>query len=238
MDERDDLFKFLGLDENGEPPPLHPHLRPYITSAGVSGTPALKHPLVFSLPYASVMNDVLNQQYMQTKKAVQRAEDEGNWYQYIFLHERPHRLEAFMRLAVWLSDEAYWNLLGDIWTDSENIWQNKELWSVALSSDRGYREHMMEKDDRKMYAGLDPQVTIYRGTNAPDRMGCGMSWTLDPTRAEWFARRLIYDSNLEPTVVTAKVEKRNVIAYLGGREEEEVVALPQNIVVLGKETLP
>jgi hypothetical protein len=43
-----------------------------------------------------------------------------------------------------MPDEVYWEILGDIWTDSENIWQHKDGWREAFvraPSPRVHDEH-------------------------------------------------------------------------------------------------
>lgn len=90
----------------------------------------------------------------------------------------------------------------------------------------------MDHDERRVLANQPDTFTIYRGTEAPDGLGAGFSWTLSRERAVWFARR--FDKG-EPTLITATVGRARVIAYLAGRGEEEIVVLPEHVTITAKE---
>lgn len=70
-------------------------------------------------------------------------------------------------------------------------------------------------------------LIVYRGTTWGRRRG--MSWTLDPLRAEWFADRWNSGGKGEGLVFKTIVDPSAVLALLGdaeGRDEDEVVVDP------------
>ena len=58
----------------------------------------------------------------------------------------------------------------------------------------------------------------------------GWSWTTDPDKAEWFARRFAVRGK-ECFVAEGTVSKQYVIAYFTGRNESEIVVDPRRVVV-------
>ena len=79
-----ELEKVLSRQED-----LHPDLQPYVAEG--EDWLALRHPVMYSVPYIPSFNALINQQYIFKKQHVQEAFDEGSWNRYIFLHERPAR---------------------------------------------------------------------------------------------------------------------------------------------------
>jgi len=73
-------------------------------------------------------------------------------------------------------------------------------------------------------AGVEPptgELTVYRGISA-GRNRRRLSWTTDPDRAAWFARRYAYYFG-HGTVLAAEVSPRHVLGIFHGRREAEVV---------------
>lgn len=212
---------------------LLPELERWLVDIPTFGR-ALKHPLCFDVPYFEAMAGYTNKRYLQMKEIVEELAEEGKWYTYVFMHERPYRLETFTDIAHELSDEEYWEIAGGVWTDTENLWQNYSEWHDVLDSDRAGREMMMDEDERVALAALPDEFTIYRGFKHPLEHGqvCGLSWTLDRERAVWFASRWLDDLVDEPAVATARVKKSDVIAHFLGRGEQEIVVLPEHLIDL------
>jgi hypothetical protein len=208
----------------GQKEELDPELKRYLT-VGPHFT-ALQHPLVYSVPYFPELNAMLNKQLRAKKEIIAKEEAAGDYRHAMWLHERPHRLNYFARIADRLSDEDYWRTLGTAYVDSENIWQNSALVRHLLSDPnrQGSRQMIMDEDDLAKYNTLPETFKVYRGCIAKNKNG--MSWTLDPGKAEWFARRL---SKKNPIVITGIVNKADVIAYFGGREEQEIVVDPRKV---------
>jgi hypothetical protein len=214
-DEGWNLMKILASDE-----PLHDDLVPYFENK--EGITSLRHPLVYQV--FGVNNGLANKQYEQKTKAVAKAIREGKWYTYVFLHERPYRCDALIAVrddvGVRISDEDWWKLVGAVWTDSENIWQNFAEWDDILNTERPERECMMNADERVVFDSLPNEITVYRGSTRGLNEG-GLSWTTDHAVARFFARR--YDHKGSGVIDHGVVPKALVVAYFDGRNENEIV---------------
>ncbi len=154
----------------------------------------------------------------------------GEWHSYVFLHERPHRVEAFAKIAQELPDEEYWQLLGGVWVDTEWPSDREFTWCRLLTSERPGREGLMDDDERARHGALPDPVPVYRGYVHDDEFDGseGMSWTLSEDRASWFAQRFAFDGD-EPLVARGQVDKADVIAVFLGRQEDEVLVLPEHV---------
>lgn len=204
---------------------LHPDLASCIFEEGTLGK-CLKHPLIIGLFYHPGMNAMYNSQYQAKLKYIAEAEEKKNWSSYIWMHERPYRLEKFSEIESELSDQEYWELLGSIWSDSENLWQYGSILGWLINKNRSGRESMMDEHEKKLLAKLPDEFTIYRGHQTKNRLG--YSWTLSYWRAKWFANRFQQKGQ---GVVKATVKKEHVIAVLLGRNEFEIVALPKHLKI-------
>ncbi|WXX09708.1 hypothetical protein [Mycobacterium phage MS810] len=121
----------------------------------------------------------------------------------------------------------HWPLLGLIWTDSENIWENRGAWYRRLTEPRRIadRQTLMSVSDYNTLRDLPSSFKVYRGFN-DDGDAEGLSWTLNAAKARWFATR--YDQT-GATVATGTVDRDDVIAYFSSRGEDEIVVLPENV---------
>ena len=89
-------------------------------------------------------------------------------------------------------------------------------------------------DKAKLRACGDPlpgpgPFTVYRGVagRGSARRIPGLSWTGSPTKAAWFAERLLLP---DPAVFTVTVDADAVLAYSNARREDEyVVMLPDSV---------
>lgn len=208
------------LDFIGEPEELDPALIPYL-SESENGWLMIRHPLVYSIVHSPPLNKLVNAQLRAKRAAVDLAYDKNDWHSYIWLHERPYRVDAFQEIMEWMSDEQYWSLLGDIWIDSENIRQNPDEWEELLNSERPLRAFIMDDDERADLDDMPAVITVYQGhTTVRDD---GWSWTTERETALWFAHRF---ANLEQgtaALSTGTVNKADVLAYFTGRNESEIL---------------
>lgn len=176
----------------------------------------------------------MNYIYEQNKKLAEELRQEGDWYRYVFVHETAYILDVFSKIAKQLSDKEYWTILGAVYTQSENLWQQKRKLVRLLSADRPQRAFLMNGRERNYLAKLPSTLTIHRGYQY--RNADSWSWTLDPKKAEWFARRFEVLGG-KPTVATGKAKKRDVIAYFSGRREKEIVVDPAVVKVTERNVL-
>lgn len=193
---------------------LHPDLQPYLEE-GVLG-PQLRHPLVYAVPLWTKAH--ANYIYEQKKADLIDAVLHREYSKIIFLHERPYRLDAFVKIAKDLPDDKYWSLLASIWTDTENGWQNLDTWRALFASERPGRGHLMDVDEHSTLRNLPDTVEIYRGCEKGVNED-GISWTLNRDKAEFFANRF----TKQGIVLTKQINKSDIIAVFNGRGEAEVI---------------
>lgn len=220
---------------------LDPELEEHVYQDGAMG-PCIKHPLVFSIVHHPQLNAMVNAQLRAKKEAVARAEEKGDWHQFVWLHERPYRLDALLvaKDALASEPEAFWGLAGEVWVDSENIWQNMDEWRDVFETPAWIRppvrQHFMSEEDRQTMqlptnkGGVENVVTVYRGFCHEDASD-GFSWSLREDTALFFARRAVWRSGEEnkPLIATGTVSKRDVIGLMTGRGEFEIVVLPEDV---------
>lgn len=199
---------------------LNPELKPYYIVQ--NGIPMIKHPLVFSIFHMDIQNYIINQHYEWKKRAIKKAIKEKKWSSFIFLHERPYRLEAFLQIAdkIRKSPKQYWETLGSIWVDSENIWQNMDEWRYLLENGPEKKEYFMSKEDRAVFKNLPEHLVVYRGF-VPKQNKSGYSYTLSPEKAEWFSKRF----GKPGKVLKREIKKEDVFAYKNDRNEQEIIIL-------------
>lgn len=210
-----DPASLLGKQEE-----LDPELQGYLETLDTFGN-SIRHPLVYSIMHFPQMNAWVNQQLRAKREALQRAERDCDWHSYIWLHERPYRIEAFQEIEDNLTDEQYWYLLGKAWIDSENIRQNPDVWFDLLQADRDSRPAIMVEGERSDLRDMPAVIPVYQGhTVSRDD---GMSWTIDLATAEWFAHRFAWLESDRPALSIGTVKRADVLAYFTGRNESEIV---------------
>jgi hypothetical protein len=201
---------------------IDPELKPWIEKK--QGWTMLRHPLVFGVPYMEEMNSLYNAQLKQKKEYAQKALENKDWNQYLYIHERPYRFNKFIEIKNLMSDKEYWHNLGSIWSDSENIWQYGNIIKDLLTSERKQKEQFMNKAERDFFKKLPEKFIIYRGHQKLNRKG--YSWSLSYWHACWFAQRF---ESVKHGILQATVSKKDIIGVLLRRGEYEIVALPNNL---------
>lgn len=197
---------------------LHRDLVPFLSS--YKGISCLRSPLLYSVPYSPNLNAMLNSQYVKKKEYVRNLFERGKYESYIYVHEKPYQLNAFLECESFLNDNArYWEILRFIWTQSENTWQNKQIWKLMFKSRWDSRQLFMTDSDKNTFEKLPDELKVYRGY-VPKRNKNGISHTLDKEKAEWFAKRFNANGEiLERTVLKSKV------LYTNQRNEQEIIIL-------------
>jgi hypothetical protein len=216
------LNEFYGKEE------LHEELKKYIFEADFIGQ-VLQHPLVYQVPYSPQFNKMVNKQFEFKKNKLEQAIENKDWDNYIFMHERPYRIEAFQAIEENLSNKEYWSTLKSIFVDSENIYQNFNDWENLFYSERDCKEYFMSEDNKLAFDELPEELIIYRGFVNDDGEN-SFSWSLDIEKAIWFANR--FSKGEEYYVAKATVNKKDIIGYTNDRNEEEIVVLPEHLNIL------
>lgn len=202
---------------------LHPDLRPHVLTDEDLGMQVLHHELVVQVPYLPKLNAVVNQSYLAKREAIERAVNDGDLSRIIWLYERPYRLHAFVRHMDAMDDETYWSLLRDVWVDTEFPWRNMSTWKNLFAAKRPYRRSfLMMPDEFNALSNMPKRVRVYRGCELEHEAdGCGISWTVRKDVAEFFARR--FDRG--GSVITAEVDRGDIVAYFDNRNEDEVILI-------------
>lgn len=205
--------------------PLNPELTPYLQT-GPLGI-ALFHPLFYQIIYDETMNAFINHSFNQKKLAQLIARKTKAWGSYVFLYERPYRLQGFLEIRLALNDKEYWSLLGDVYTDSDNIWQNFDVWVKLLSSNRRFTKEFTGKEDRSFFNKLPEEMTIYRGYQRGKNKK-GLSFTLSKDKAIWFSARY----SKTGAVFELVVNKKQTFAYTNCRNEQEIILKPKFLTLI------
>lgn len=228
-----DAFKRM-LDPAQPTEELDPELARYLEDSELFGQ-SIRHPLYYSIVHHERLNAIANAGYRLKKEALRKARAEGAWSTYVWLHERPYRLWALTQIAEELTDRRHWKLLGEIWTDSENIHECYDEWLDALHSPRKDRWAMMAtKRERERWRGLHRAagvaVPIYRGF-CHDGGEHGPSWTLARERGVWFAQRFATED--DPARLASGIcDAEHIVAYFDQRGEDEVLILPEHVHIV------
>lgn len=91
---------------------------------------------------------------------------------------------------------------------------------------------LMEAEERAVYDSLPERLVLYRGTCTEELEDLewgdvhGVSWSLDIEKARFFAKRKNGYGNR--CVLKLTIDKENVLAYLKGMEESEMICLYPN----------
>lgn len=217
------LEELMGKQEE-----LDPELAAYVDPDGPLG-PILRHPLCYNISQHPAWNAMMNETLRQKRAALQRAITGRHWRTVVFLHERPYRIDAFTNYCWRMGDRSYWSLLGSIYTDTENLWQNYDLWVDCLQADRRYRSHLMSPEDRvALRKDHDAVITVHRGWSEGGTGAHGLSWTTNSVVAKYFARRLAAKGDRQ-FIATGQVKKRDVLGFFDSRSEQEILVLPGNV---------
>ena len=221
------------LDDWMKETPLHPDLEPFVRKGTVMGT-MVHSPLVIQPLYSRDRCSQINGLYEQKLRHVEEAIKAGDFERAVMLHERPYRFDALgiaVGQGLTVGTAEYWSVVGRVWIDSENIHENFKAWRELWKGDATHRHHAMSDEDREAFSKLPDRIRVYRGYSMYGTK-MGLSWSIERERAIWFAHRFaqqIEYSRHGGTVGCGYVAKENVLAYMGGRGESEIVIDPSHV---------
>lgn len=93
-----------------------------------------------------------------------------------------------------------------------------------------------KKIGQKFIETLPETVTIYRGEGDKSTpVEKALSWTLSKEVAFFFACK---NSNTGSSIYTAQIKREAILDYLDDRNEEEILAFPEDVKILSKVDLP
>lgn len=158
-----------------------------------------------------------------------------DWERLIFFHQRHCRLRTFIRILKSRHRDSlypqYWQVLGQIWTDTETVFGDLCQWRELFSNTQTpHPETFMTPDEQTFLASLPERLTIYRGYNPKYNNRAGYSWTLDSSIAERLGKRDWLMPGLDKplpcatgAVLTRDIDKDEVFAYSNRRRESEIL---------------
>ncbi|MEJ7821357.1 MAG: hypothetical protein WKF85_03490 [Chitinophagaceae bacterium] len=138
--------------------------------------------------------------------------------------------QAFLSIRPVLKGRLYWNALRRAYEHSDDLYHYRYDIKEVFKRDEPDRDSMMNKKERDYLQKLPDKITIYRGMTKKEYQSkeFGISWSLKKEKAEYFAFK--YGRNfstyrLKKTVHQVTINKKDVIAFLNGREEYEIIYL-------------
>ena len=207
---------------------LHEDLKMYLDKDTDLGD-FIKHPLLFWASYDDSVTGIVNDSYKAKLKEAEKERKAKKWENWLMLHERPYRLDAFMSIASELDKKNYWELLSRIWIDTEFPTVNKDIWIQLFTRKLPNKRKLMSGKERRVLARLpDKDINVFRGYS-DDEHADGISWTLSYEKAEEFAKRW---GSEDAKIAEGMCKKEDILAFLNGRNEEEIIIDPEKVRVL------
>lgn len=138
---------------------------------------------------------------------------------------KPYWVTLASHMRRLITDEREWGtLVKYVWINTEFPHQTPTEELLALFE--GVRkDFLMEELDYADYEKLPEEMTVYRGLQGPKAKVRGLSWTLDPAVASWFAQRF----NKAGRVFEARIRKKDVLFFTDACGEKEVVLNPRKL---------
>lgn len=146
--------------------------------------------------------------------------------QAIYFCDSYSRLEGVFNLYGRMRFSSWLRILGESWPICDNISQFYAELYEALDGN-GTIDEMMTRAERRQFDRLPEVVTIYRGCGEHNQDG--LSWSLDKAVAGKFPFMTRYRAR-HPLLITATVEKEEIIALKMGSGEQEVITLHPNVI--------
>jgi hypothetical protein len=210
------------IDMYGENPTdtrkLLPELQPYVQYCESLKTTVLRHPLVFQIPFLFSWK-IANAQFTAKSRIIAADPPEKT----VWFYERPYRIPRMDEIKDKISPETFRALWEQVWKDAEEPHQFGDV-PLKLFKRAGFLT-----DDESQWANLPPVLTVYRGQEAGHKPG--ISWTLNPVQARFFARRYATPED-HPVVHEGMLHKKRVLAFFDGRKEQEVVVEPKHVTTI------
>jgi len=141
----------------------------------------------------------------------------------IMIIHKPFRLPFLIYIKDEIDNETFSKLLIENWIVTEFPNQNGIPMMLELFK-KADKNYLMDEDDRKEYDKLPEKVKIYRGIQKGARED-GLSWTTNKEVAEWFAKRFNHNGK----IIEGWINKKDIFAYIGERNESEVIVDPYKI---------
>jgi len=136
--------------------------------------------------------------------------------------------DSFIDSISILNDAEYWYCLREAYQDSDNTYSSRHYLRALFSAQKKYRNNLMKKREIDFIINLPAKLKIFRAmtVDEADNKKYGVSWTLDHSKALYFKDK--YGRNYatkdkEKTIIDLDIDKQDVIAYWGDRDEKEII---------------
>jgi hypothetical protein len=198
-------------------PSLHPDLRPYLDGHKLRH-PQLKFDFAFPVFFAR-----LNRLYRHQLESHTAQYMPNKWDHFHPELSGPDRLEHFLKTHRPIDDSAYYQLVGQLWTAPELLAVPSGFILTIVDWSHANTSHIMTTAEHAGLAELSETFSLYRGH--PESLRDGCSWTLDRNIArQWALGQPAGDS-----VSTGTVAKKDILAYITRRDEQEILVAPQDV---------
>lgn len=155
-------------------------------------------------------------------------EQQKNLSGVFWMINKPDRLQILHLVSgMWEMNGEYETILRDAWTSTEFPPQLPNRTLISLF-ERADKSKMMDDVEKAKLGELPEVITIWRGLQDKRAKTKGLSWTVNRNTAIWFATRWKSD---QTKLVTAKIRKEYVYAYINQRNEEELVVNPNHLSI-------
>ena len=183
-------------------------------------------PVYYNLNHLFTLDKMTLEYINQYKKDLINLLNKNNWESFIIQINDTFVVDHFIRHYKEIPKEQIGGILCDIYSSREYILNtlSKEIIRECLD---GIHVNEIDPDliDSEGY------INIYRGqTYDSTPLSDALSWTLDKSKAKWFANRF----NSCGTVYKGKVKLKNVLAYIGHRDESEILVEYKHILNVKK----
>lgn len=158
----------------------------------------------------------------QAERMIDKTED---YCSFLLIIRKPYLLAFFKYTKQYLDEKDYSEFLINSWVMDEyaNCNTNVSKEELLKYFKEASKEFMMDEKETEVFEQLDDVVTIYRGVTDYNKDNIkALSWTLDKTKAEWFATRFNREGQ-DGLVYEAKIKKNDIFAYTNKRNEKEVL---------------
>jgi hypothetical protein len=167
-----------------------------------------------------------------------------DWDQYFSSFNESELLQAFMAVYDQIDDDKeFWRHFCECYKNDDyinkffmveapisheegilSLQKHKNQILKILNSKRPHRKNMMTKEEQETLNSMPDIIKIYRGFSL-DELENGFSWTTNFKTAEWFTNRTKGDF-----VLSGHAKKSDVVAYIKGRNEDEILIDPKNVI--------
>lgn len=190
----------------------------------------VNHPYISKPNEKTTFNGMMNNLYDIKLKEFNELISEENYIDAVDVIERPWRIEwTFENKELIVEKKGikyYYELLGDVYNDTENAREFKDEIVELFQFGKSPRL-MMNDDELSDFEKLPERIKVWRGVgvnNAIEEDLIGSSWTIDYDKALFFANRNTrFKDESYPLIFGIEIEKTDVLSFITRRKESEII---------------